>query len=52
MATIPDGAREFLTQGALAHIVTLDPDGTPQITLAWAGAEDDGSVGFSQRPTA
>ena len=47
MATIPDGAREFLKQGALAHIVTLDPDGTPQITLAWAGAEDDGSVVWS-----
>ena len=44
MATIPAGAREFLRQGALAHIVTLEPDGSPHVSLAWAGADDDGVV--------
>ena len=44
MATIPDGAREFLEQGALAHVVTLDPDGSPHVTLAWAGVDDGGVV--------
>ena len=44
MATIPAGARGFLKQGALAHIVTLEPDGSPHISLAWAGADDDGVV--------
>ena len=44
MATIPAGARAFLEQGALAHVVTLDPDGTPHVTLAWAGADADGVV--------
>jgi PPOX class probable F420-dependent enzyme len=41
MATIPAGAREFLATGPLAHVVTLDPDGTPQVTLAWAGFDGD-----------
>lgn len=44
MATIPAGAREFLRQGALAHIVTLEPNGSPHVSLAWAGADDDGVV--------
>jgi len=25
----------------VAHVVTIDEDGTPQITLAWVGIEDD-----------
>jgi len=41
MATIPAGARTFLETGPLAHIVTLNPDGTPHVTLAWAGIEGD-----------
>jgi PPOX class probable F420-dependent enzyme len=41
MTTIPAGAREFLATGPLAHVVTLDPDGTPQVTLAWAGFDGD-----------
>jgi PPOX class probable F420-dependent enzyme len=39
--TIPDRVREFLDTGPLAHIVTLDPDGTPYVTLAWAGFDGD-----------
>jgi PPOX class probable F420-dependent enzyme len=41
MATIPDGARRFLATGPLAHVITLDPDGRPHVSLAWAGFEDD-----------
>lgn len=33
--------REFLATGPLAHVVTLDPDGTPRVTLAWAGLDGD-----------
>lgn len=44
MATIPRGAREFLATGPLAHIVTLNPDGTPHVTLAWAGVDGDGLI--------
>jgi PPOX class probable F420-dependent enzyme len=41
MARIPESVQEFLANGLLAHVVTLDPDGTPHITLAWAGVDDD-----------
>jgi PPOX class probable F420-dependent enzyme len=41
MATIPASVREFLANGPLAHVVTLDPDGTPHVTLAWAGFDGD-----------
>ena len=43
MAGIPlsDAARELLQSDALAHVVTIDEDGGPQITLAWVGTEGD-----------
>ena len=37
MVEIPEAVREFLATGLLAHVVTLDPDGSPYVTLAWAG---------------
>lgn len=41
---IPDSVREFLATGPLAHVVTLGPDGTPHVSLAWAGLEGDDLV--------
>jgi PPOX class probable F420-dependent enzyme len=41
MATIPAPVRDFLATGPLAHVVTLDADGTPYVTLAWAGVDGD-----------
>jgi PPOX class probable F420-dependent enzyme len=42
MSTVlSDPAREALTSGKLAHLVTLNPDGSPQISLVWVGIEDD-----------
>ena len=38
---IPDAAREILESDALAHFTTLDEDGSPYVTLAWVGIEDD-----------
>lgn len=34
-------ARELLESDALAHVVTIDEDGGPQVTLAWVGIEGD-----------
>jgi PPOX class probable F420-dependent enzyme len=34
-------ARELLESGALAHLVTLNPDGSPQASCVWVGLEDD-----------
>ncbi len=41
MATISQGTRDFLATGPLAHIVTLNPDGSPHVSLAWAGVDGD-----------
>jgi PPOX class probable F420-dependent enzyme len=41
MPAIPDAVRDLLATGPLAHVVTLDADGTPFVTLAWAGFDGD-----------
>jgi PPOX class probable F420-dependent enzyme len=41
MSTIPTAAREFLATGPLAHVVTIAPDRTPHVSLAWAGFDGD-----------
>jgi PPOX class probable F420-dependent enzyme len=38
---IPAEAREVLESDQLAHLVTLNPDGSPQITCVWVGLEGD-----------
>jgi PPOX class probable F420-dependent enzyme len=39
MTVIPESAREFLATGPLGHVTTVDSDGTPHVTLTWAGFE-------------
>jgi PPOX class probable F420-dependent enzyme len=39
--SLPKAARELLESDAVAHLVTIDPDGAPQVTAAWVGLEDD-----------
>jgi PPOX class probable F420-dependent enzyme len=41
VARIPPSVRELLATGPLVHVATLDPDGTPHVTLAWAGFDGD-----------
>ena len=41
MTSIPDSARAVLESPALAHLVTLEPDGSPQVTLVWVGLDGD-----------
>jgi PPOX class probable F420-dependent enzyme len=36
---IPDSARAVLEGPGLAHLVTLNPDGSPQVSLVWVGLE-------------
>ena len=38
---LPDTARQLLESDAVAHVVTLDEDGGPQLTAAWIGIEGD-----------
>lgn len=41
MPVIPDSARAVLEGPALAHLVTLDPDGRPQVSIVWIGVDGD-----------
>ena len=41
MAAIPDSARELLSSDRLARLVTLNEDGSPQITCVWVGLDGD-----------
>jgi PPOX class probable F420-dependent enzyme len=38
---LPPAARELLEGDAVAHIVTLNDDGSPQVTAAWVGLDGD-----------
>jgi PPOX class probable F420-dependent enzyme len=41
---LPDTARELIESAAHAHLVTLNPDGSPQVTVVWAGLDGDDIV--------
>jgi PPOX class probable F420-dependent enzyme len=43
---IPDAARELIESEALGHLVTLEPDGRPQVSCVWVGLED-GDIVFA-----
>src|SRR5438270_5497675 len=36
-----DAVRQALTSGYLAHLVTLNPDGSPQVSIVWVGLDGD-----------
>ena len=38
---LPDSARKLIESGVHAHLVTLNPDGSPQVTVVWAGLDGD-----------
>jgi PPOX class probable F420-dependent enzyme len=41
MVTIPDSARKVIESGRLAHLVTTNKDGSPQVTIVWVGTDGD-----------
>jgi PPOX class probable F420-dependent enzyme len=38
---LPESARELVESGSLAHLVTLNSDGSPQVTCVWVGLDED-----------
>jgi PPOX class probable F420-dependent enzyme len=36
---LPEAARTLVESGALGHLVTLNPDGSPQVTCVWVAVE-------------
>ena len=41
MANLPPEARVLLESGRLAHFVTINPDGFPQVSCIWVGLDGD-----------
>ncbi|HAM02322.1 MAG TPA: PPOX class F420-dependent enzyme [Acidimicrobiaceae bacterium] len=41
MTVLTDTVRAALTAGHLAHLVTIDPDGGPQVSVVWIGVEGE-----------
>jgi PPOX class probable F420-dependent enzyme len=41
MTTLSEAARRAIEAPRLAHLTTLNPDGSPQVTLVWAGLDGD-----------
>ncbi|WP_432885489.1 pyridoxamine 5'-phosphate oxidase family protein [Kribbella sp. CA-245084] len=38
---IPETARAVLESNALGHLVTINPDGSPQVSVIWVGLDGD-----------
>jgi PPOX class probable F420-dependent enzyme len=38
---LPDSARQLVESGRLAHLVTLNRDGSPQVSCVWVGLDGD-----------
>jgi PPOX class probable F420-dependent enzyme len=41
MVTLNAAARAFIETGPLAHLVTLNADGSPQVSVIWVGLDGD-----------
>ena len=38
---IPQSVRELIAKAPLAHLTTLNSDGSPQVTVVWVGIENE-----------
>jgi PPOX class probable F420-dependent enzyme len=38
---IPESMNELIANGPLAHLTTLNRDGSPQVTVVWVGIENE-----------
>ena len=41
MAVLNTAARQVIESGALAHLVTINDDGSPQVSVVWVGLDGD-----------
>jgi PPOX class probable F420-dependent enzyme len=42
--TLPDSVKELIQAGALGHLVTNSPSGSPQVSCVWVAVEGDDLV--------
>ena len=41
LVKIPQTVREVIEKGPLAHLTTLNPNGSPQVTVVWVGIDGE-----------
>lgn len=41
MTSLPTELRELIETGPLTHLATINPDGSPQVTVIWVGLDGD-----------
>lgn len=44
VTVLNDAARAAITSGRIAHLATIDPDGSPQVSAVWVGLDGDDIV--------
>lgn len=44
MPTLNSAARQLIESGALAHLVTINEDGSPQVAVVWVGVDGNDLV--------
>lgn len=53
MTTLPESVRELLASGPLGHLVTVNVDGSPQVSCVWVGVDGGelvvGSLGAREK---
>lgn len=53
MTVLTAEAREVVASGHLGHLVTINPDGSPQVSIVWVGLDGDeivsGHLGMRQK---
>jgi PPOX class probable F420-dependent enzyme len=52
LRSIPAPVAALLGSDALAHLVTLNPDGSPQVSVVWCGVGEDEVVFCTEADTA
>jgi PPOX class probable F420-dependent enzyme len=49
MRQLPNELRELIAVGPLAHLSTVNPDGSPQVTVIWIGLDGEQLVSAHMR---
>src|SRR5436309_11054862 len=48
---IPQSVCELVATGPLAHLTTVNPDGSPEVTVIWVGIDNDEFVACWRCPS-
>jgi PPOX class probable F420-dependent enzyme len=51
MAQLSDSAKDIIRSGALGHLVTTNPNGSPQVTCVWVAVDGEDLLTAHLNPT-